>query len=303
MVDGNKIIQLPHSGFVGLIGRPNVGKSTLLNQLSSRKLAIVSNKPQTTRHQIRAVINRGNAQLVLIDTPGFHKPKDSLGRLLNKKVRSAMSEVDVVLFLLDGAAGIGTGDAFIAKELQDIQVKVVAAANKIDLMTPGEIDAQMDHISGLLPGVKTHCVSAMRGDGLEPLVDELIGLLPPGPKFYPDDMATDQPERMLMAEFIREKVIDATREELPYAIAVEVYEVKKRRGRVDLVDVFAKIHVERDSQKGIVIGRGGRTLEMIGSGAREEIEKLLGSQIYLDILVTVTKDWRRQDRKIEELGY
>ena len=303
MVDGNKIIQLEHSGFVGLIGRPNVGKSTLLNQLARRKLAIVSNKPQTTRHQIRAVINRGNAQLVLIDTPGFHKPKDSLGRLLNKKVRTAMSEVDVVLFLLDGASGIGTGDAFLAQELQSVQGKVVAAANKIDLMTPDEIEVQKDRVGGLLPGVRTHCVSAMRGDGLETLVDELISLLPPGPKFYPDDMATDQPERMLMAEFIREKVIDATREELPYAIAVEVYEVRKRRGRVDLVDVFAKIHVERDSQKGIVIGHGGRTLEMIGSQAREEIEKLLGSQIYLDILVTVTKDWRRQDRKIEELGY
>jgi len=286
-----------------LIGRPNVGKSTLINQLAKRKLAIVSEKPQTTRHQIRAVINRPGAQIIFIDTPGFHKPKDSLGGRLNRTVRNAMAEVDVVLFLLDGAATIGSGDAYLASELEKVKTPIVAALNKIDIMAAEELAAERRKAAELLPGMEIAEISGATGAGLEELTERLAGMLPPGPKYYPDDMVTDQPESLLMGEFIREKVIEATREELPYAVAVEVYEVKKRSRRSDIVDVYARIHVERDSQKGIIIGHEGRVLEQIGSRARREIETLLGSQIYLDLLVTVTKDWRRQERKVEELGY
>jgi len=295
--------ELKHSGFIGLIGRPNVGKSTLINQLAQRKLAIVSDKPQTTRHQIRAVINQPDAQLIFIDTPGFHKPKDSLGNRLNKAVRNAMVEVDVVLFLLDGAAGIGAGDAYIVHELAKVKTPKVAALNKIDIMSAVEIADERRRAAQLLPGAEVAELSGATGEGLEPLTARLAAMLPPGPKYYPDDMVTDQPEQRLMGEFIREKVIMIAREELPYAVAVEVYEVKKRSSRSELIDVYARIHVERDSQKGIIIGHGGKTLEKIGTEARRDIENLLGSQIYLDLLVTVTKDWRRQDRKVEELGY
>lgn len=295
--------ELKHSGFVGLIGRPNVGKSTLINQLAQRKLAIVSDKPQTTRHQIRAVINLPDTQIIFIDTPGFHKPKDSLGSRLNKAVRNAMVEVDVVLFLLDGAAGIGAGDAYIVHELAKVKTPIVPVLNKIDIMSPKAITGELDRAADLLPGADVAKLSGATGEGLEQLTGRLAAMLAPGPKYYPDDMVTDQPEQRLMAEFIREKIIEVTREELPYAVAVEVYEVKKRSRRSDLIDVYARIHVERDSQKGIIIGHGGRVLEQIGSRARQDIENLLGSQIYLDLLVTVTKDWRRQDRKVEELGY
>ena len=295
--------ELKHSGFVGLIGRPNVGKSTLINQLARRKLAIVSEKPQTTRHQIRAVVNLPDAQIIFIDTPGFHKPKDGLGRRLNQKVHNTMAEVDVILFMLDGAAKIGSGDAYLSAELKKVKTPIVPALNKIDLMGAADIAEEKAKAAQLLPGAEAVEISAAKGIGVEGLTARLAGMLPAGPKYYPEDILTDQPEQKLMGEFIREKVIDATREELPYAVAVEVYEVAKRRGRSDLVDVYAKIHVERDSQKGIIIGRAGQTLEKIGAAARAEIEQLLGSQIYLDLIVTVTKDWRRHDRKVEELGY
>lgn len=294
---------LEHSGFVGLIGRPNVGKSTLINQLVLRKLAIVSNKPQTTRHQIRAVLNRPQTQIVFIDTPGFHKPKDSLGSRLNKTVRNAMVEVDVVLLLLDGEAGIGAGDAYLVHELAKTGTPIVPAINKIDAISSEKLALERKRAAELLPGLAIAEISGVTGKGLDKLIAGLASMLPPGPKFYPDDMVTDQPEKILMAEFIREKAIAVLHEELPYAVAVEVYEVKKRSKKSDLIDVYARIHVERDSQKGIIIGHGGSTLKKIGSEARCDIENLLGSRVYLDLLVTVTKDWRRQDRKVEELGY
>lgn len=295
--------RLEHSGFVGVIGRPNVGKSTLLNQLAQQKLAIVSDKPQTTRHTIRAVINHDGAQIVMIDTPGLHKPKDGLGKRLNLKVRQTMADVDVVLFMVDGAAGIGTGDKYIARELADVRTPVVVAINKIDLLDAERLQEAQERAGALMAQAEVFAISAADGTGLTGLLRDLVRKLPPGPKYYPDDMLTDQPERVLMGELIREKLIEATREELPYAVAVEVYEVARRRRRRDLIDVYAKIHVERSSQKAIVIGHKGQVLAEVGRLARMEIEHLLGSQIYLDLLVTVTKDWRKKERKVEELGY
>lgn len=295
--------RLEHSGFVGVIGRPNVGKSTLLNQLAQQKLAIVSDKPQTTRHTIRAVINHDGAQIVMIDTPGLHKPKDGLGKRLNLKVRQTMADVDVVLFMVDGAAGIGTGDKYIARELADVRTPVVVAINKMDLLDAERLQEAQERAGALMAQAEVFAISAADGTGLTGLLRDLVRKLPPGPKYYPDDMLTDQPERVLMGELIREKLIEATREELPYAVAVEVYEVARRRRRRDLIDVYAKIHVERSSQKAIVIGHKGQVLAEVGRLARMEIEHLLGSQIYLDLLVTVTKDWRKKERKVEELGY
>ncbi len=293
---------LQHSGFVGVIGRPNVGKSTLLNKLVKKKLAIVSSKPQTTRHTIRAVISAENSQMVLIDTPGLHKPQDGLGTRLNSKVRRTMKEVDAVLFLIDGAGGVGRGDQYVARELVATGSPVVLALNKIDLMGPEERESQEKAARALVPDTNLFAISAMTGEGLAELTDCLISGLQPGPKYYPDDILTDQPEAVLVGELVREKLLEATREEVPYALAVEVTEMKKRRRR-DLVDVHVRIHVERDSQKGIVIGKEGRVLADIGRRARLEIEGLLGSPVYLDLTVRVTKDWRRRASKVEELGY
>lgn len=270
--------------------------------MAKRKLAIVSDKPQTTRHTIRAVVNLVEAQIVFIDTPGFHKPKDGLGRRLNRKVTATMAEVDIVLFLLDGAAGIGRGDRYLANELKGLKTPVVMALNKIDTMTSEAREKELKSAQGLLADADVLEISGAQNQGVARLVEKLASALPPGPKYYPDDMSTDQPEQVLMAEFIREKLIELTREELPYAVAVEVYEVRRRPGR-DLVDVYARIHVERESQKGIIIGHRGSVLEEVGRVARAEIELLLGSQIYLDIMVKVTKDWRRKERQVEEFGY
>ncbi len=294
--------RLEHSGFVGVIGRPNVGKSTFLNTLARKKLAIVSHRPQTTRHTIRAVISAEGAQMVVVDTPGLHKPKDGLGERLNAKVRRTMTDVDVVLFMLDGAAGIGRGDEFIARELVKTRTPLVVSVNKTDMIPPEQLEEQERAANALVPGAEVFAISAMTGEGLDALTQALIKRLPPGPKYYPDGVLTDQPEVVLIGELIREKLINATREELPYAVAVEVTEFSKRRRR-DLHDIHVRIHVERESQKAIVIGSGGSVLEKVGRQAREEIEGLLGSPVYLDLLVRVTKDWRRRERKVEELGY
>jgi len=240
--------------------------------------------------------------MVVVDTPGLHKPKDGLGERLNAKVRRTMTDVDVVIFMLDGFAGIGGGDEFIARELGRNRTPLVVSLNKTDLMVPERLAEQERAARSLVPEAEVFAVSALTGEGVDRLTQALVERLPPGPKYYPDDVLTDQPEVVLIGELIREKLIEATREELPYAVAVEVTEFSKRRGR-DLHDVHVRIHVERESQKAIVIGSGGSVLEKVGRQAREEIEGLLGSPVYLDLLVRVTKDWRRRERKVEELGY
>ncbi len=296
----NKMSQIFKSGFVGILGRPNVGKSTLLNTLVQKKLAIVSDKPQTTRHRIRCVVNRPDAQIIFIDTPGFHKPKDALGKHLNKAVRKTMKEVDVILFVVDAFKGIGKGDHFIAAELKKIFTPCILLLNKIDLVRQNKLNEQMK-LAKELNNFKVFPISALKGINIDVLIDNLVELLPEGPKYYPEDMITDQPERLIAAEFIRETVVNLTYEEIPYSVAVDVEEISKREGK-ELVDIYATIYVERDSQKGIIIGEKGKLLKEIGKQARLNIQNLLGSQVNLQSHVKVRKKWRRDERAFSEFG-
>jgi GTP-binding protein Era len=290
------------SGFAGIVGRPNVGKSTLLNNLMHRKLAIISEKPQTTRNKIRCVLTRDDAQIIFVDTPGFHKPKDALGERLNKSVRETFSEVDVIIFLLDGTQTIGKGDLFIAGELAQLDTPVVAALNKIDRLDADQVEAQIAIAGKLGEFVDIIPISAKTGENVHALIERIVELLPEGPKYYPDDMVTDQPAPFIVAELIREKVLQLMREEVPHSVAVVVEEMEKRADQ-DLVDIRAVIFVERDSQKGIIIGKGGRMIKDIGTRARQEIEPLLGERVFLDLQVKVEKDWSRRPEMIKRMGY
>lgn len=302
MDDGDKRNGSFRSGFVAIVGRPNAGKSTLINFLARRKVAIISDKPQTTRHSIRAILNLENAQIVFIDTPGLHKPKDPLGEHLNKTVRNTLKDVDAVIFMVDATQVIGTGDLFIANELSTLDTPKLLVLSKIDKITPHDLDVQLEvarqmgEFDAIIP------ISAMTGQNVDKLVEKMVELLPAGPQYYPGDMITDQPERVIAAEFIREKVLELTREEVPHSVAVEVQEMKSRKDG-EIVDIFATVFVERESQKGILIGKGGRMLKEIGSRARVEIEQLLGSRAYLDLRVRVKKDWRKEERYIRQFGY
>jgi len=291
------------SGFVALVGRPNVGKSTLLNRLISAKLAIVTDKPQTTRHQIRGVLTLADAQVVFVDTPGLHKSKDHLGDQLNLNVRRAIRDVDAVLLLVDAAAGVGRGDEFVAAEIGKSSVKALLALNKIDAVDDAVRREQLAKAAAL--GVGTDppmAISATEGSGIDGLVRAVVDLLPSGPKYYPDEDISDQPIEVMVAELIREKALILTREEVPHSIGVDVERIAKRKGRA-LFDVEAAIVVERTSQKGIVIGKGGALIREIGRQARPEIETLLGAQVYLSLKVKVRKDWRKDERSLRAFGY
>lgn len=290
------------SGFAGIVGRPNVGKSTLVNNLVHRKLAIISEKPQTTRNKIRCVLTRDDAQVVFVDTPGFHKPRNALGERLNKAVRETLQEVDAVVFMLDGTQTIGKGDLFIAGELSRLSTPVVAVVNKIDKLTPERVEAQTAVVRTMGEYVDVIPLSAKTGENVHALIEKIVELLPPGPKYYPDDMVTDQPLSFVVAELIREKILHLTREEVPHSVAVVVEEIEKREDK-DLVDIEAVIYVERDSQKGIIIGKGGRMLKEIGTRAREEIEPLLGEQVFLRLTVKVEKDWSKRMQAVRRMGY
>lgn len=293
-----------HSGFAALIGRPNVGKSTLLNSFIGAKVAIVSDKPQTTRHRIQAVLTRDDAQIVFVDTPGLHKPKHRLGEYMTKTAQSVIPDVDVVLFVVDGAAGVTARDRRIAELLADAGPPVILVINKMDLVTVEEADQEALLAPFLELGKFVHvaAVSAVTGTGTAELVEEIIARLPEGPKYFPDDWMTDRPEEFLIAEFIREQVLHNTEQEVPHSVAVVVDEMSPREGR-DLIDVRATIFVERESQKGIIIGRGGTMLKRIGQAAREEIEHLLGSQIHLDIWVKAKPGWRDRAGSLQEFGF
>jgi len=290
------------SGFAGIIGRPNVGKSTLLNNLMHRKLAIISEKPQTTRNKIRCVLTRDDAQIIFVDTPGFHKPKNALGERLNRAVRETLSEVDTVVFILDGTKTIGKGDMFIASELAELDTPAVAVLNKIDRLTPDQIEAQaavaekLGDFTGVIP------VSAKTGENVHAVIESIVETLPEGPKYYPEDVFTDQPAAFIVAELIREKVLQLTREEVPHSVAVVVESIETREDR-DLTDIETVIYVERDSQKGIIIGKGGRMLREIGTRARAEIEPLLGEKVFLKLQVAVEKDWAKSPEMLKRLGY
>ena len=301
------------SGFACFVGRPNAGKSTLTNALVGHKIAIASSKPQTTRHAVRGIVNRPDAQLVLIDTPGLHKPRTLLGERLNDLVRGTWTEVDVVGVCLPANQKIGAGDTYLVGEIAALpkRPKLIAIATKSDLVSPDRMAQHLLAIAGLEEtlGVSWSSivpVSATAGDQLDVLADELVALLPEGPMLYPDGEITDEPEETLVAELIREAALEGVRDELPHSIAVQVEEMGLREGRPEnkpLLDVYATMIVERDSQKGIVIGHRGTRLREIGAAARRQIEALLGTPVYLDLRVKVLKEWQRDAKHLNRLGF
>lgn len=289
------------SGFVSVIGRPNVGKSTLVNSMIGQKVAIMSDKPQTTRNKILCVLTTDDAQVLFIDTPGIHKPKHKLGEYMVRTAEATLREVDVVLFVVDATMKKGPGEEYILERLAQINTPVILVVNKIDNVPKSAILPIIEQYTKVREFAAVVPISALEKTNLTGLLEELKNYLEPGPQYYPTDMITDQPERLVIAEMIREKVLHNTREEIPHAIAVEVEEMTKRSN--DDLYVRAVIYVERDSQKGIVIGAGGQLLKDIGRLAREDIQNLLGSKIYLDLWVKVKKDWRNREGILKSFGY
>ena len=283
------------SGFVAVAGRPNVGKSTLVNAITGGKVAIVSDKPQTTRHRIFGIANGAGHQLVLVDLPGFQRPLDPMTERMQRTVDESFTDVDAVLFVLSARERIGAGDRFIAQRVFGLGVPVVIALNKVDRLKPGHIATQMATAAGLGDFTALHPVSAKTGDGIDGLRQELVELLPEGPAYFPPEQRTNLPLELQLAELIREKALQLTREELPHAITVEIDEVAEKVVR-------GSIYVETDSQKQIVVGSGGSVIKEIGSRARPEIELLLGRHVFLDLQVKVRPRWRRDERLLERLG-
>ncbi len=289
------------SGFVAVIGRPNVGKSTLVNSLIGQKIAIMSDKPQTTRNKILCVLSNDDAQILFIDTPGIHKPKHKLGEYMVRTAEATLKEVDVIVFVVDGTEKKGPGEAYILERLSEVSTPVILVVNKIDTLSKQDILPVIAQYTGERDFAAVVPVSALEKTNLTVLVEEIKSRLEPGPQYYPSDMITDQPERMVIAEMIREKVLHHTREEIPHAIAVDIEEITTRSNE-DLY-VRAVIYVERESQKGIVIGAGGQLLKEVGRQARIDIQNLLGSKIYLDLWVKVKKDWRNREGILRSFGY
>jgi GTP-binding protein Era len=290
------------SGFACFVGRPNAGKSTLTNALVGTKVAIASSKPQTTRHAIRGIVNRPDAQLVLVDTPGLHKPRTLLGQRLNDIVRTTWSEVDVVGFCVPADQPVGRGDEFIARELNDLKTPVVAVVTKTDLADKKQTAEQLLKVSQLGDWAEVVPCSAVTRHQVDLLADLLVDRLPEGPMLYPGGELTDEPEAVMVGELIREAALEGVRDELPHSLAVVVEEMAPRENS-DLVDVHAILFVERDSQKAIVIGIGGERLKHVGATARRHIESLLGSRVYLDLRVKVAKDWQRDPKQLRRLGF
>lgn len=289
------------SGFCCFVGRPNAGKSTLTNALVGSKIVITSDKPQTTRHAVRGILTRDEAQLVLVDTPGLHRPRTLLGQRLNDVVRSTLTEVDVVGFCVPADQRIGPGDRFIAAELAELKAPVVAVVTKTDTTSKQRIGEQLLALSQLGEFVDIVPVSAVDGSQVDLLADLLIGHLPEGPMLYPDDVTTDNDDETRLAELIREAALADVRDELPHSIAVTIDELVRRDS--GLLEVFATIHLERDSQKGIVIGPQGSRLKRIGSDARGGIELLLGERVHLALHVAVEREWQRDPKKLDRLGF
>lgn len=289
------------SGFVAVVGRPNVGKSTLVNALVGSKVVITSPRPQTTRNTVRGVLNvPDELQAVLVDTPGLHKPKNALGERLNRLVYGTLADADAVLFVIDASAPIGPGDRRIAQRLEQAASDVIVVVNKIDVATRAEIVEHLAEASewGFAAYVP---VSALQGDGLEPVSEELSGLLPDGPPYFPAGTVTDQPESLLVGELVREAFLARLRDELPHSLTVEVRDIDQRKDGTVYVD--AVLIVERTSQKAIVIGKGGSMLQEAGSEARQELEALFGERVYLDLRVRVEKDWQRRPQMLDRLGF
>jgi GTP-binding protein Era len=298
------------SGFVCFVGRPNTGKSTLTNALVGSKVAITSSRPQTTRHTIRGIVHRENFQIILVDTPGLHRPRTLLGQRLNDLVRETYAQVDAIGLCIPADEAIGPGDRWIVEQIRSITptTKLVVVVTKIDKVAKDTLAVQLAAVGeliGIADGQQAEVVpvSAVTAEQIDVLIDVLAAALPPGPAFYPDGELTDEPEEVLMAEFIREAALEGVRDELPHSLAVVIDEVSPREGRDDLIDVHAVLYVERSSQKGIVIGKGGARLREVGTAARSQIEKLLGTKIYLDLRVKVAKNWQRDPKQLGRLGF
>ena len=290
------------SGFVALVGRPNVGKSTLLNALVRHKVAITTSVPQTTRHAIRGVLHRDDAQVVFVDTPGIHKPRTLLGRRLNDVARASLTGVDLVLFLVDAARGIGRGDEYLAELLTRSRVPVIAVLNKTDAISRAAQLPALQRLSELGEYEQIVPVAALTGDAVDVLEGLIVERMPEGPAFFPPEQITDQTVETRVAETIREKAITLMREEVPHSIAVVVEEMGPGRSP-GVTAVTAVLYVERETQKGIVIGQGGAVLRDIGVRARTDLEELLGAKVYLDLRVKLSKEWQRDPRKLQRLGY
>lgn len=290
------------SGFVTLVGRPNSGKSTLLNALIGEKIAITSNTAQTTRHRFRGVLTEDDFQMVIVDTPGLHKPHDALGEELNTSAIKALEDVDVIAMLIDASKPIGRGDEWVSSQLSSIKSKKICIISKTDLVDEAQLRAQLDAANSLADWDAVISVSAKTGDNLPNLIELIKGYLPYGPAWFPKDMKTDLSEEVMIAEFIREKILRDFNDEIPHAIGVgiEEYEYVKKK---NLMRIFATIYVERDSQKGIIIGNKGSAIKRIGTEARQDLEKLLDCRIFLDLSVKVKKNWRRDANQIRRFGY
>ncbi len=288
------------SGFISVVGRPNVGKSTLVNALVGEKVAITSPRPQTTRNTIRGILNGEDSQIVFVDTPGLHKPRTALGNRLNRLVYGSLEETDGVLFVLDATQEIGPGDRLIAERLQQAKATVVVVVNKVDIAKPEQILEQLAEAAAWSFAAYVP-VSATTGDGIDRVLGELTPLLSEGPQFFPSDIHTDQPEQMFAAELIREKFLHRLREELPHSLAIVIDEIHVRDNGTTYVAATA--YVERKSQKGIVIGKGGSLLREVGAEARNDLERLFGGPVFLDMHVRVEEDWQRRDATLDRLGF
>ena len=290
------------SGFISLIGRPNVGKSTLMNSLIGEKIAIISSKPQTTRNKIQSILTEDDFQAIFIDTPGIHKPKSKLGNYMVKSAETTLNEVDIVLYLIEPFEKIKESDLSIIKKLENVSTPVFLIINKIDTVCPEEILKVIDSYKSMYNFSEIIPISALKGKNRDELLNCIKKYLPEGPQFFPSDMITDQPERQIVSEIIREKSLKLLQDEIPHGIAVEVSSMKPRKEK-DIIDIQATIYCERDSHKGIIIGKQGSMLKKIGSNARYEIERLLGSPINLQIWIKVKKDWRDSDFLLKNFGY
>ena len=290
------------SGFVTLVGRPNAGKSTLLNAVMGKKIAITSDTAQTTRHRFRAVKTTDEYQLVIVDTPGIHKPHDALGEELNTSAVKALEDVDVIAMLVDASAPVGKGDEWVANQLRGIKTPKLLVLSKTDLVEEGQLDAQVEAAQALVDWDAQVACSATTGAGVERFIQEAVALMPPGPQWFPADMETDQPLEVIVAEFIREKILRTFRDEIPHAIGVQTEEMDYVRKK-DLYRIRAIVYTEHDSQKGMIIGKGGAAIKRIGSEARVDLERILGCRVFLDLSVKVRKNWRRDATQIRRFGY
>ncbi|WP_456278247.1 GTPase Era [Bacillus sp. AK128] len=291
-----------NSGFVSIIGRPNVGKSTFLNRVIGQKIAIMSDKPQTTRNKIQGVYTEENSQIIFIDTPGIHKPKHKLGDFMMKMAQNTLKEVDIVLFMVNVEEGYGRGDEFIIERLKTTSQPVFLILNKIDQVHPDKLLNIINQYKELYSFAEIVPISALQGNNVETLIEQIKKYLPEGPQYYPENQVTDHPERFIITELIREKVLHLTREEIPHSIAVVMDSMEKREGG-ETVFISATVIVERSSQKGIIIGKQGSMLKEVGKRAREDIEALLGSKVFLELWVKVQKDWRNRLSNLRDYGF